>query len=187
MGTVFVSCVRAATAAAQPVLSPTARSCSHHQRPSEAQPGDCRLPSNLTCRVQHETPRARIACAAPSVSALAISTPTGRSRSACCARAISGHAAAAPPSSLMNSRRCMNFPKSTATSRRPQVDGHTLPHRRRLGPLRSTASAAVQCPPWFIRAAEARSAKAESGNPVFCAKIWLPAYAGMSGICFRIK
>ena len=29
-----------------------------------------------------------------------------RIRSACCARAASGHAAAAPPSSVMNSRRC---------------------------------------------------------------------------------
>ena len=36
-----------------------------------------------------------------------MSTPMRRIRSACCARAASGHAAAAPPSSVMNSRRLM--------------------------------------------------------------------------------
>ena len=35
-----------------------------------------------------------------------MSTPMRRMRSPCCARAASGHAAAAPPSSVMNSRRC---------------------------------------------------------------------------------
>ena len=34
-----------------------------------------------------------------------VSTPTRRTRSTCCARAATGHAAAAPPSSVMNSRR----------------------------------------------------------------------------------
>ena len=34
-----------------------------------------------------------------------MSTPMRRIRSACCARAVSGHAAAAPPSSVMTSRR----------------------------------------------------------------------------------
>jgi hypothetical protein len=29
----------------------------------------------------------------------------------CCARAASGHAAAAPPNSVMNSRRFMGYPK----------------------------------------------------------------------------
>ena len=39
------------------------------------------------------------------LSALPASTPTRRIDWACCARAASGHAAAAPPSSVMNSRR----------------------------------------------------------------------------------
>jgi hypothetical protein len=47
---------------------------------------------------------------------------------ACCARAANGQAAA-PPSSVMNSRRLM--------SARPQAEGRTLPHRLR-------ESAAVQ-------------------------------------------
>jgi hypothetical protein len=44
-------------------------------------------------------------CASGSFSANAISTPIRRTRSPCCALAASGHAAAAPPSSVMNSRR----------------------------------------------------------------------------------
>ena len=42
-----------------------------------------------------------------SSAATAMSTPMRRMRSPCCARAASGHAAAAPPSSVMNSRRPM--------------------------------------------------------------------------------
>ena len=47
------------------------------------------------------------ACASASLSANGISTPMRRMRSGCCARAASGHAAAAPPRSVMNSRRRM--------------------------------------------------------------------------------
>jgi hypothetical protein len=43
---------------------------------------------------------------------------TSRTRCHCCARAMSGHVAA-PPSSVMNSRRCMCC---------PQPEDHTLPH-----------------------------------------------------------
>jgi hypothetical protein len=39
-----------------------------------------------------------------------ISTPISRTFSDCCARAAIGHAAA-PPSSVMNARRCMSSPK----------------------------------------------------------------------------
>jgi hypothetical protein len=39
---------------------------------------------------------------------------------ACCARAASGHVTAAPPRSVMNSRRLM---------RSPQAEDNTLPHR----------------------------------------------------------
>ena len=48
----------------------------------------------------------------PSLSADPISTPIRRTRSGCCARAASGHVAAAPPISVMNSRRCMSTPSS---------------------------------------------------------------------------
>jgi hypothetical protein len=37
--------------------------------------------------------------------AVSIGTPIRRIRSGCCARAATGHVAAAPPSSVMNSRR----------------------------------------------------------------------------------
>ena len=40
-----------------------------------------------------------------------ISTAIRRIRSRCCARAASGHAAAAPPSSVMNSRRLIQSPR----------------------------------------------------------------------------
>ena len=45
------------------------------------------------------------ACATGSSAGTFISTPMRRTRSACCARAARGHAAAAPPKSVMNSRR----------------------------------------------------------------------------------
>src|SRR5215510_10879860 len=48
---------------------------------------------------------ARRACPSGSSAAKCMSTPTRRIRSGCCARAASGHAAAAPPSSVMKSRR----------------------------------------------------------------------------------
>jgi hypothetical protein len=45
------------------------------------------------------------ACPIASSAAVPTRTPIRRTRSPCCARAASGHAAAAPPSSVMNSRR----------------------------------------------------------------------------------
>jgi hypothetical protein len=47
-----------------------------------------------------------------------MSTPTRRMRSLGCARAASGHAAAAPPSSVMNSRR-FNWSNCIRSSARP--------------------------------------------------------------------
>ena len=47
------------------------------------------------------------ACPSGSRAAWDMSTPMRRICSRCCARAASGHAAAAPPSSVMNSRRLM--------------------------------------------------------------------------------
>ena len=44
-----------------------------------------------------------------------------RTRSVCCARAASGHAAAAPPSSVMNSRRSHSI---TSSARASSVGGH---------------------------------------------------------------
>src|SRR5262249_53230155 len=41
----------------------------------------------------------------------AVSTPMRRTRSPCCARAASGHVTAAPPSSVMNSRRFIRSPR----------------------------------------------------------------------------
>ena len=49
------------------------------------------------------------------------STPMRRIRSPCCARAASGHAAAAPPRSVMNSRRCMCPRKDHALCRAQSV------------------------------------------------------------------
>src|SRR5262245_4934857 len=46
-----------------------------------------------------------------SSAAKAMSAPTRRMRSACCTRAASGHAAAAPPMSVMKSRRLMSGPE----------------------------------------------------------------------------
>ena len=54
----------------------------------------------------------------------------------CCARAASGHAAAAPPSSVMNSRRLMV----------PQSEDHTLPHRCKKPVLCITAILATRLP-----------------------------------------
>src|SRR5262245_42890974 len=45
------------------------------------------------------------------------STPMRRTRSACCARAPIGHAAAAPPMSVMNSRRLMEGPPAKLSGR----------------------------------------------------------------------
>ncbi len=52
-------------------------------------------------------------CPSGSLSASTISTPIRLTRSGCCARATSGHAsaAAAPPRSVMNSRRFMSDPR----------------------------------------------------------------------------
>ena len=47
-----------------------------------------------------------------------------RIRSACCARAASGHAAAAPPSSVMNSRRLHSI---TSSARASSVGGTSRP------------------------------------------------------------
>src|SRR6516164_1143040 len=63
-------------------------------RPS-VQPSACRACANTTMR----------ACASGSLAAIVIRMPIRRFLSACCPRAASGHAAAAPPSSVMNSRR----------------------------------------------------------------------------------
>src|SRR5262249_38054283 len=52
-----------------------------------------------------------------------ISTPMRRTRSLCCARATSGHAAAAPPSSVMKSRRFIRSPSAVASS----VGGTSMP------------------------------------------------------------
>jgi hypothetical protein len=43
-----------------------------------------------------------------------IKASTRRKRSGCCARAASGHPAAAPPSTLMNSRRFIRLPRRRA-------------------------------------------------------------------------
>jgi integrase len=50
------------------------------------------------------------ACPSGSFAATLMSTPTRGNRSPCCARAAIGHAAAAPPKSVMNSRRLMFAP-----------------------------------------------------------------------------
>src|SRR5450759_323006 len=50
------------------------------------------------------------ACPCRSSAARLISTPMRRIRSGCCAREASGHVAAAPPISVMNSRRLMSAP-----------------------------------------------------------------------------
>ena len=47
-----------------------------------------------------------------------------RTRSGCCARAASGHAAAAPPSSVMNSRRSHSI---TSSARASSVGGISRP------------------------------------------------------------
>ena len=47
-----------------------------------------------------------------------------RIRSGCCARAASGHAAAAPPSSVMNSRRSHSI---TSSARASSVGGTSRP------------------------------------------------------------
>ena len=47
-----------------------------------------------------------------------------RTRSPCCARAASGHAAAAPPSSVMNSRRVHSI---TSSARASSVGGTSRP------------------------------------------------------------
>ena len=69
-------------------------------------------------------------------------TPISRTRSACCARATIGHAAAAPPSSVMNSRRFMARPL------RPEAPHyHTLVART----LRcSAANLVVEWKSWVI-------------------------------------
>jgi hypothetical protein len=70
---------------------------------------------------------ARRSCASGSLSASNISTPMRRIRSTCCARAASGQPAAAPPRSVMNSRRftaqCLPCfqPKGSHTSVRQEV------------------------------------------------------------------
>src|SRR5207253_3817985 len=53
------------------------------------------------------------------------SAPTRRIRSPCCARAASGHATAAPPSSVMNSRRLM---QNIGVSNRLAPPSVGLPH-----------------------------------------------------------
>jgi hypothetical protein len=50
------------------------------------------------------------ACPSASFAARYVSTPMRRTRSSCCARATSGHDTAAPPSSVVNSRRLMLIP-----------------------------------------------------------------------------
>jgi len=49
-----------------------------------------------------------------------ISTPIRRIRSVCCARAASGHVTAAPPSSVMKSRRFIRSPYPRAVQDRPE-------------------------------------------------------------------
>ena len=59
-----------------------------------------------------------------------ISTPIRRMRSPCCARAAIGHAAAAPPSSVMNSRRPITrSPRRRVTKLPPASTGSILPSR----------------------------------------------------------
>src|SRR5215472_5760938 len=74
-------------------------------RPS-VQPSACRACANTTMR----------ACASGSLAAIVIRMPIRRFLSACCPRAASGHAAAAPPSSVMNSRRLMSDMGSSSRS-----------------------------------------------------------------------
>jgi hypothetical protein len=86
-------------------------------RPS-AQPNCCRLCRNAAMR----------ACDSESSAAEAMSTPMRGIRSGCCARAASGHAAAAPPSSVMNSRRfnrwnCIQSPNGKTSG---QIDDHSF-------------------------------------------------------------
>ena len=57
--------------------------------------------------------------ASGSFSEVPTSIATRRTRPGCCARAVSGHAAAAPPSSVMNSRRSTRSPRRRA---RPRPD-----------------------------------------------------------------
>ena len=72
----------------------------------------------------HGTPLRR-ACTSGS-SAASMSTPMRRIRSGCCARAASGHAAA-PPSSVMNSRRSHSITSSArASSDRRHVEAERL-------------------------------------------------------------
>ena len=65
------------------------------------------------------------ACPSGSSAASVMSTPMRRIRSPCCARAASGHAAA-PPSSVMNSRRSLPSPSHVSD---PKEDSTPL-HRR---------------------------------------------------------
>ena len=69
-------------------------------RPS-VQPNSCSACRNAAMR----------ACPSGSSAAVFMSTPMRRTRSACCARAASGQATAAPPRSVMNSRRRISPPK----------------------------------------------------------------------------
>src|SRR6516165_9555948 len=70
------------------------------------QPASCKL-----CRKA-----ARRACPSGSSAARFMSTPTRRIRSPCCARAAIGHAAA-PPSSVINSRRLIVAPRGSNHAR----------------------------------------------------------------------
>ena len=76
---------------------------------------------------------AKRACDTGSSAADAICTPIRRIRSACCARAASGHAAAAPPSSVMNSRRSVAV-GTCVSSHAPRTEPYVRLSRIRLPP-----------------------------------------------------
>ena len=74
-------------------------------------------------------------CISLFVGGYGISTPMRRIRSACCARAATGHVAAAPPMTLMKSRRLIACPQGLKTRYRIGLGQH-----RERG----------QCPLWVI-------------------------------------
>ena len=95
------------------IRSPAAQRMSMRTLRPSIQPSCCKPPKNDAMR----------ACASRSFAAGLISTPMRRIRSACCARATNGQAAAAPPSSVMNSRRLIRSPRRRGRAAWVQLAG----------------------------------------------------------------